>query len=32
LAERLSAASVDLVARSEESPSDHAPVLFDLAA
>jgi exodeoxyribonuclease-3 len=32
LAERLSAAAVDLVARSEESPSDHAPVLFDLAA
>lgn len=31
LAERLVGATVDVVARSEESPSDHAPVLFDLA-
>lgn len=31
LAERLTGATVDLGARSEESPSDHAPVLFDLA-
>ncbi|MFT8242653.1 exodeoxyribonuclease III [Roseomonas sp. BN140053] len=31
LAERLSGAVVDLDARSEETPSDHAPVLFDLA-
>lgn len=31
LAERLTGAQVDLAARSEESPSDHAPVLFDLA-
>ncbi|MBI0535144.1 exodeoxyribonuclease III [Roseomonas sp. KE2513] len=31
LAERLAGASVDVVARSEESPSDHAPVLFDFA-
>ncbi|WP_043836429.1 exodeoxyribonuclease III [Muricoccus aerilatus] len=31
LAERLVGASVDVVARSEESPSDHAPVLFDFA-
>jgi exodeoxyribonuclease III len=31
LAERLTAATVDVVARSEESPSDHAPVIFDLA-
>ena len=31
LAERLTGATVDLAARSEESPSDHAPVLFDLA-
>lgn len=31
LAERLTGAVVDVVARSEESPSDHAPVLFDFA-
>ncbi|MBP0492826.1 exodeoxyribonuclease III [Pararoseomonas indoligenes] len=31
LAERLTGAFVDLAARSEETPSDHAPVLFDLA-
>ena len=31
LAERLTGAFVDLAARSEEIPSDHAPVLFDLA-
>jgi len=31
LAERLVSVTVDLEARSEESPSDHAPVLFDLA-
>lgn len=31
LAERLQSVSVDTRARSEESPSDHAPVLFDLA-
>ena len=31
LAERLTGATVDVVARSEETPSDHAPVLFDLA-
>jgi exodeoxyribonuclease-3 len=30
LAERLSGAGVDLAARSEESPSDHAPVWVDL--
>ena len=30
LAERLTACHVDQEARSEESPSDHAPVLFDL--
>ena len=30
LAERLVGASVDTVARSEEGPSDHAPVIFDL--
>ena len=31
LAERLVSASVDLAARAEESPSDHAPVFFELA-
>ncbi|WP_426957246.1 exodeoxyribonuclease III [Muricoccus radiodurans] len=31
LAERLTGAMVDVAARSEEQPSDHAPVLFDLA-
>ncbi|WP_376090194.1 exodeoxyribonuclease III [Roseomonas sp. CCTCC AB2023176] len=31
LAERLTGATVDVVARSEEQPSDHAPVVFDLA-
>lgn len=31
LAERLVGAGVDVEARSEESPSDHAPVWFDLA-
>ncbi len=31
LAERLVGAGVDLEARSEESPSDHAPVWFDIA-
>ena len=31
LAERLTGATVDVVARSEETPSDHAPVIFDLA-
>ncbi|MFC0384128.1 exodeoxyribonuclease III [Muricoccus vinaceus] len=30
LAERLEGATVDVVARSEETPSDHAPVLFDI--
>lgn len=30
LAERLSGAFVDVAARSEEQPSDHAPVVFDL--
>jgi exodeoxyribonuclease-3 len=32
LAERLAAAEVDVMPRSEESPSDHTPVLIDLAA
>lgn len=32
LAERLTAAEVDVAPRSEESPSDHTPVLIDLAA
>ena len=31
LAERLTGTSVDVAARAAESPSDHAPVLFDLA-
>ncbi len=31
LAERLTATTVDVVARSEETPSDHAPVVFELA-
>lgn len=31
LAERLTAAEVDVAPRAEESPSDHTPVLFDLA-
>ena len=31
LAERLSAARVDVAPRAEESPSDHTPVIFDLA-
>lgn len=30
LAERLTGTRVDVAARAEESPSDHAPVLFDL--
>jgi exodeoxyribonuclease-3 len=32
LAERLAAAEVDVMPRSEESPSDHTPVLIELAA
>ncbi|MBE9606667.1 exodeoxyribonuclease III [Acetobacteraceae bacterium H6797] len=31
LAERLTGAFVDVAARAEEQPSDHAPVVFDLA-
>jgi exodeoxyribonuclease-3 len=31
LAERLTAATVDVAPRGEESPSDHTPVVFDLA-